>query len=458
MKLNINKTTTGKKPKYLTNINLDEKSTYIYFDYMDIVIGDPISSVCLSDKYIIIGTMMGRIKLFSLKSHKIFSISDSNLEHISGISFNEEDSLLIASIGDDQILRYEISNNLDNNLSPSNSMNIHDNNFDHNYNCDNSYVLMAKNSLLKVVTFPYELEDKVKMDVYFNYIIIYFGSQKFGSDSKFKGKIKSTNFFVPLDFDGYNFCWVEYLNDKKDRNLCVQFINKDEVIDKVNFKFQVDESYGHINHAKLLDLNKILIIHDLNKCEIRKINQKFDLLESFTHIGNEVYAVDIYLYESPTFYEEKDNRVDMKRKVIESYAFNNDHIYTVLDDEKVIDVNKGYIRKFDLNRNNNYKVSNSNEMKTDSLSLLKNMSKKMKYDNDALAIITLDIDGNVNKYENEKEETLFNIYNLRGINKDHKDKKFFDMGYIYYIKVNLKYFCIATDHGCFIIKRINNSE
>ena len=334
---------------------------------------------------------------------------------------------------------------------------MYDNNFDHNFNCDNSYVLMAKNSLLKVVAFIHELEDKVKIDVYFNYTIIYFGSQNFDNNSKYKGKIKSTNFFVPLDFDGNNFCWVEYLNDKKDRNLCVQFINKDEIIDKINFKFKVDKSYGHISHAKLLDLNKILIIHDLNKCEIRKINQNFDLLESFTHIGNEVYAVDLYFQESNTFCEEIDNnKVDIRKKVLESYAFNNDHIYTVLDEEKVIDINKGYIKKYDLDRNFKYKVSNSNEFKTDSLNLLKNMSKKIKYSNDALSIITLDIDGNVNKYENKKEATLFNLYNLKGINQDHKDKKFFDMGYIYYIKTDLNYFCIATDHGCFIIKRINN--
>jgi hypothetical protein len=267
---------------------------------------------------------------------------------------------------------------------------------------------MAKNSLLKVVAFIHELEDKVKIDVYFNYTIIYFGSQNFDNNSKYKGKIKSTNFFVPLDFDGNNFCWVEYLNDKKDRNLCIQFINKDEIIDKVNFKFKVDESYGHISHAKLLDLNRILIIHDLNKCEIRKINQKFDLLESFTHIGHEVYGVDIYFHERYTFYEEKDNnKVYIKNKVLESYAFNNDHIYTILNYEKVININKGYMKKYDLDRNDNYKVSNSNKFKTDSLNLLKNMSKIINYNNEALKIIELDIDGNVNKYENEKEETLF---------------------------------------------------
>ena len=73
------------------------------------------------------------------------------------------------------------------------------------------------------------------------------------------------------------------------------------------------------------------------------------------------------------------------------------------------------------------------------------------YDN--YTIITLDIDGNVNKYENKKEEKLFNLYEINGIYQDFKDKKFFDMGYMYYIKTNLEYFCITTDHGCFIIKR-----
>jgi len=458
MKLNINKIKSNKRQNNLADTNSDEKSSYLFLDYLDIIIGDPISSICLSEKYVIIGTMMGRIKLISLKSHKIFSISGTKLEHISGIAFNEDDNLLFASIGDDQILRYEINDNLDNNLSPNNTMNIYDNNFDHNYNCDSSLVLMAKNSLLKVITFPPELEDHLKSDVYIKYTIIYFRSQKFDNSSKFNGKIRSTNFFVPLDFDGYNFCWVEYLNDKKDRNLCVQFINKDEIIDKVNFKFKVDENYGHISHAKLLDSNKILIIHDLNKCEIRKINQNFDLLESFTHIGTEVYALDIYFRESPTFYEEKDNnRLDIKKKVLESYVFNNDHIYTILDDEKVTDIKKGYKKKYNLDGNGNYKVSNSNEFKTDSLNLLKNMPKKNNEINDILTIITLDIDGNVNKYENKKEETLFNLYNLKEISQDHKDKKFFDMGYIYYIKTDLNYFCISTDHGCFIIKRIINN-
>ena len=65
----------------------------------------------------------------------------------------------------------------------------------------------------------------------------------------------------------------------------------------------------------------------------------------------------------------------------------------------------------------------------------------------------MDIDGNVNKYENGIEEKIFNLYDIKEIDKDHKDKKFFNMGYVYFIKTDLNYFCITTDFGCYIIRR-----
>ena len=88
----------------------------------------------------------------------------------------------------------------------------------------------------------------------------------------------------------------------------------------------------------------------------------------------------------------------------------------------------------------------------DSLNMIKYNIRNEKY-TDRYIIITLDIDGNVNKYENKEEEKLFNLYEIKGIYQDFKDKKFFSMGYMYYIKTNLAFFCITTDHGCFIIKK-----
>ena len=80
-------------------------------------------------------------------------------------------------------------------------------------------------------------------------------------------------------------------------------------------------------------------------------------------------------------------------------------------------------------------------------------NRNEKESNINTAIVTLDIYGNVNKYENNSEEKLFNLYDINGIHQDFKDKQFFDMGYMYFIKTDLNFFCITTDHGCFIIKK-----
>ena len=71
----------------------------------------------------------------------------------------------------------------------------------------------------------------------------------------------------------------------------------------------------------------------------------------------------------------------------------------------------------------------------------------------SFSIITLDIDGNVNLYQYGKESTLFNLYDFKDISQKMKNYQFFSMGYEYYIKSNLNYFCISTDLGCFIIKK-----
>ena len=70
-----------------------------------------------------------------------------------------------------------------------------------------------------------------------------------------------------------------------------------------------------------------------------------------------------------------------------------------------------------------------------------------------LAIALLDIDGNVNIWEKEKIYTAFNLYNIKDISQDHKDKQFFSMGYSYYIKYNRDFFAISSDHGCYVIKK-----
>ena len=95
--------------------------------------------------------------------------------------------------------------------------------------------------------------------------------------------------------------------------------------------------------------------------------------------------------------------------------------------------------------------NNNNEY----LYINQNTKKEKIVDIKDICVITLDIDGNVNLFKNQKENTLFNLYEINSISKDHKDKHFFSMGYAYYIKSNLKFFCITSDHGCYIIQSNN---
>ena len=449
--------------KTRSNITSDNANTsFYYYDYIEIQVGDPISSLLLNDKYIIIGTMMGKIILFCLnpEKQKIFHLSKDNNENISGLSFIEESNKLFASIGDVKILSYNLNNTLYNNITFK-TTDIYDNLREHDIYCENAYILMSKESLLKIELFNPEFEETIKNDVYFNYQII-----SFINEPKKKGKIKSTNYYVPLDYDGTFFCWVEYLNDKEDRNLCVQLLTQSEIIDNVKFKFKIDKKYGHISHAKVFE-GKIIIVHDLNKCEIRKIEKQFELIDSFTHIGDEVYSIDILYNENTNFSNEDLNHnnfnvnkggieIKVKNNLYESYT-NKENIIQMFDNQKFEKHNYrgNKLPKIDYNRNKKFKFANSIELKSDTLKLFDNKLKEKKFKdfNQILTIITLDIDGNVNKYENGIEEKIFNLYDIKEIDKDHKDKKFFNMGYVYFIKTDLNFFCITTDFGCYIIKR-----
>ena len=62
----------------------------------------------------------------------------------------------------------------------------------------------------------------------------------------------------------------------------------------------------------------------------------------------------------------------------------------------------------------------------------------------------------VNTFNNKKQKTLFNIYNIKNIEDKYKKLEFFSVGFPYFIVINELYFCITTDHGLFVITKNNN--
>jgi hypothetical protein len=235
-----------------------------------------------------------------------------------------------------------------------------------------------------------------------------------------------TNYSIPLDFNGLYFIWVEFLSDKE-RNLCIKNVLDNN---EPSFKLGLDKNFGHISHCKIINDYNIFLVRDLNKCEIREINEKFTLIKSFKSIGDEVIAIDYFFKHEKTqneFLNEKNFNLNK-----------NDEILKV----KSIPLTTGNLINKSSENDIMKECNNSNKD-----SSIHDIDKTF---NGIIAI--LDIDGNVNFYENNIVSKKFNLYDIKEINKEQKKKMFFSMGYAYYIKCNKNFVCISTDHGCYVIK------
>ena len=345
---------------------INNNGNYILLKLIPNHFADPISALCLTNEYIMVGTMMGSITLYDIKNQLAISLTELNTENIADISFNQEEKAFLVAIGDEEIKIFRTFNITS---EQPLSINIYDSEMKHNQNCENSYVFLS----------PYYLFRIQLGQVDEGSFIVYNSNQEYElkqinlieNNKSFIGKIQMSNYSVPFDFNGKYFLWVEFLSNEE-RNICIadvikMLINPEEKPKRYNLDKNV---FKHISFAKIINDKNIFFVHSKNICEIRMIDDKFTLVENFVHNGEEVYAVDLF-YEN-----EKD-----------------------------------------------------------------------------LCIFTLDVKGNVNLYKNKNEITLFNLYELNTIDKDYKDKQFFSMGYQYFIKSNLDYFCISSDHGCIIIKK-----
>ena len=483
---------------------MEINNEYIIYKLIKTNFGDPISSLLLTSDHVIIGTMLGQISYLSLQSKKISILSEFNTEHISNISFNRNDEIINISIGDEKILRYKKDKRNPEKLYLFQKESNYANEMEHNNFCQNAYTSLSPELLFRIQLCPPEEKCLNIIEIENEYDII----NIINSNVIYIGRLPMTNYIVPFGFDGEYFAWVEFIGPGE-RNICIANVinNINNVNNNLNnnnlvetYKKNIDnKKFGHISHLKILNESKIFLVHSLNICEIRQLNQDFTLIESFKHLGDEVYAVDIYypneylkmknddkmssdilLYSSnlmkitkhdnnfkKTFidknlnnnkeeiskngenqYLEKSKTVVIKKKrkkIIETGSFSNNKI-SEFNNEKI-----------KVNVSNNSEYSNSNNIKKiniESINKEKNKEQEKESSSDvSYSIITLDIDGNVNLYQYGEEVTLFNLYNLKDISEKNKKDKFFSMGYEYYIKSNLEYFCISTDQGCFVVKK-----
>ena len=435
---------------------MSKTDNYILINFLEIRFADPISSLKLINNYVIAGTMMGRIKAYNISENSIINLSDTNSENISDISYDAKKKIVYIGIGDEEIRYYSIEQ-----LSKDQekAINVYDSDLTHTNNCENAFILLSPESLFRI-QLPQIDEGTLKiLPLDSQYEIKNFNEDNNKNVKNISQTLPTTNYIVPFDFDGKRFLWVEFLNSTE-RKICVSNIPLLE--SKKPYKFDLDKSIGHICQAKLLPNNRVFFVHSLNKCEIRVLDSKFTLLEHFEHIGEEVLAVDIHISEEikkNSNDNETGNIVFHKTKI----SSNNEKP----NEMKEVKINNKKHKEEDINTNriletsdnvNRIRIENEEKGNNEYLYIKQNNKKDKLIDINDICVVSLDIDGNVNLFENRRERTLFNLYELSTISKDHKDKNFFSMGYAYYIKSNLDYFCISYDHGCYIIKENYNDN
>ena len=382
---------------------------------LDIRFADPISALSLIDTYVIFGTMMGNITLYSIQDNKIYILSELSSENIVDISYSPNDKLINVAIGDEEVIKYQINFNSNSKYPLSTKVKNYSTETEHNKYCENAFIMLSYNIFFRV-----QLTQPEEGNVTITNIDSEFEIRDLNNNDCLSGTLPMTNYSVPLDFDSEKFSWVEFLSDKE-RNLCI--VNLGNKLEKP-IKLLLQRSFGHISHFKFLPGNKFILVRNLNICEIRNIDEKFTLIQSFKHLGDNVYAIDVFV-------------LDKKRNINDNNLNYNSNKRN--KDDILLNLNKN--ESFNSNEHN--KSENINN-KID--------SNDNNDNNKDFIIVFLDIDGGVNIYQNGEISSFFNLNELKGIKKEEKNKTFFSMGYSYYIKYNLKYCIISSDHGCYVLE------
>ena len=516
----------------------------------------------------------------NIKFPQITKLIVRSKENIPCLEFENNDVINI-SIGDLEVIR----------LGNMSTFNINDESSSYNYSkfrnyktenehiefCESCTCMMKNSCYLIVFTQFANYNSIIEMkDIKYEH-------KNLKQNKIIQGIIKMSNYVVPFDFDGDQFLFLDYIS-KEERRIGVAYTASK----KEEYHHIIDKNYGHISHMKLLQNNKIFLCKNDKECEIHLMNEDFDEIEKWIHIGEDViscyiYKIDkdinmynddkIYNYEkygdeSNDINDEEKNKKNINRNILklidenekikkqkfkkkpliiinqtvnlESFYLNTDQInkFNVKNNYKksLISSNSNdnqynYTESNHMNLNKNNLIINNmhslnqdfdNSSRRDIIITIENKklnyyrnsktSSTMKYnlitsdkkkknsknsissieiydkkkrqsgsdnrpnkqdnedngknedaqtiinsrENKNFSIITLDKNGSVNIFNNKKQKTLFNLYNINNIDQKFKNLEFFSVGFPYYILINKLYCCITTDHGLFVISKYSD--
>ena len=450
------------------------KINYIFIEFIETRFGDPISSININSNFCIIGTMLGRLIIFNINTHKTTLLLDGSDEEILNINFASNNNIIsndfYCCIGDSSILKYSIKSNLLDSKNPlvslTNTIKNYSEEFLHVKDCDNAIVYMTKEIFFMIAIDQIKKKPMILNTTESNYIVKNVESL----ETIEKGVLTTTNYIVPFDFDGKYFVLLQFFTNVE-RMICSL-----NVFTKKTWKHSLLKNFGVLNYCKIIKDNKLFIVRNLTQCEFRLMDDNFSVTHSFLHTGDQVIAIDLFykiikkVKKAKPLMIRKDERIDIykyhKESTKKNFIDNNhnkksEEISTITkknnnnnminsSDENIKNMDKSNELCFENDeKNGNGSCVNENDEESNG------MNNKFNYANvkanSLLNIFLLDIDGNVNYYNNENGiKTLFNINKIKEIDKVARERGLFSLNYSYIIKYYHPYLAVSTDTGCYI--------
>jgi hypothetical protein len=250
--------------------------------FIEIRYADPICSIDLTEKGLLLGSMMGRAIYYSIPDKKYFLLSETQQEHISGVQFktNSNDIFYIA-IGDESVQTYTKN---ENGMPQPETTNNYESESEHTTKCNSCFTLLSNIYLMRIFLHLPSDDNTDVCSMLTDYIIT-----NVDTKNSISGQVEMSNYAVPFDTDGQRFMWIDFLSENE-RTICVYNFRED----KFALKYTLDKSFGHVSHMKFLPNGKIFLVRNYNMCEIRK-DDTFDTERTFMHIGSEVIACDFLM-------------------------------------------------------------------------------------------------------------------------------------------------------------------
>ena len=259
--------------------------SYSLIKHIKIFNSDPICSIDLNDELLLFGTMLGYCGFYMIKSKEMKIISEIEDEHI--ISTEILKDKLSFGVGDQKVIIVEKKNEKSYKDFTIKEINNYGSEAEHYKKCNNIFSLLKKGYLFSIeLNIPNEGEKMI--DIRSLPITI----KNIFKNKAFNERIKISNFWVPFDFDGQNLVFLDFdKNSKKHLKIYntknIKFIMEYNLDDEKN-----EEYFGHISHVKIINQQKLFLVHSYKYCQIRDF--EFKLIHKFEHIGKEIIACDIF--------------------------------------------------------------------------------------------------------------------------------------------------------------------